>query len=818
MKLAKKALAIVLTMLTLIVMGSAQTTPRSPQDNRNIAPTVGTGGPMGGATGLFTIYDGQTLRRGEYTFSAAYSNYDRDPGNVDITEIPVSFQIGLNDHLELFFNTDAYRGIKTNSPQNLSGFYLPNSRTSAFGASSAPAIVLAPRGAAVTAFNQGAVFRPTGNQPFTQFPYVGGSAGTYGFNSPGFSAGLTFGFCTTGMCNASLGAPIASGASALFPGVGSVYGSILPGVVLQTVPLGATNGGVSAEAPTVFSLAPSYLPDAPLLNRIYGQSAFNTFTVGAKWRWTGVNNPLGVGVIPFYRFYADTGSDSSGFNQLQRGASPGGNRGDIGLIFFADSRVRSWLNISANAGYIRNSSIKGTFPTGTFTLLDRPDEIISGIGFDFPVNRYFQPIMELRSTQYVGGRTPNAFENSPIDGLIGARWFPTRWFGFGGAYRYHFNSQDAGSFNGQSFTGTTTVVGRVPGTISTSVSGVPTGFGASTDPHGFLGQFWIGRRNSREAKGIENQAPKIDSFNVGDEVVTLPCPPGTRPAEGQACPESPTTSVATKATDPEGDSLLYNYTVSGGRIVGSGSNVSWDLSGAKAGSYTITVGVEDGCANCGPSQTKTITVKDCPGCVKPCDCPTISVSGPTEQVQACTPMVFTAGVAGGSQESTTYNWTVLNGKITDGQGTSVIKVDTCGLEGQTVTATVEAGGLCESCNNKTASASADVAPLPPTLRSTKREDFDFKDNNDLKGRLNNVNIELQNDPASKAYVIIYDGDSMKPKNAKTVKAATIKALNFLQYDLSRYVFVEGGKRAGHAGPSLEIYTVPAGATAPTPGM
>jgi hypothetical protein len=49
---------------------------------------VGTGGPEGGPTGLFTIYDSQTLRKHEFAFSVAYSNYDRDPGNVDLTDIP----------------------------------------------------------------------------------------------------------------------------------------------------------------------------------------------------------------------------------------------------------------------------------------------------------------------------------------------------------------------------------------------------------------------------------------------------------------------------------------------------------------------------------------------------------------------------------------------------------------------------------------------------------------------------------------------------------------------------------------------------------
>src|SRR3982750_4259348 len=117
MRLARRALWLALVILTLCAAASAQTL-RSEGDPRNIAPTVGTGGPPGGPTGLFTIYDGQTLRKGEFTFSIAYSNYDRDPGNVDITEVPVSFQLGLNDHLELFFNTDAYRGVHVANPSN----------------------------------------------------------------------------------------------------------------------------------------------------------------------------------------------------------------------------------------------------------------------------------------------------------------------------------------------------------------------------------------------------------------------------------------------------------------------------------------------------------------------------------------------------------------------------------------------------------------------------------------------------------------------------------------------------------------------------
>jgi hypothetical protein len=144
---------------------------------------------------------------------------------------------------------------------------------------------------------------------------------------------------------------------------------------------------------------------------------------------------LSVLVIPFYRWYPDTGGSPSDFNQLQRGASPGGDIGDFGLVMFVDGRLSRSVNLSANLGYILNSNPKD--PTGV-AMLDRPDEIIAGVGVDFPINKYVQPIAELRSTQYVGGRTLNAFPNNPVEFLAGIKIYPARWWGFGAWYRRGF--------------------------------------------------------------------------------------------------------------------------------------------------------------------------------------------------------------------------------------------------------------------------------------------------------------------------------------------------------------------------------------------
>lgn len=70
-----------------------------------------------------------------------------------------------------------------------------------------------------------------------------------------------------------------------------------------------------------------------------------------------------------------------------------------------------------------------------------------------------------------------------------------------------------------------------------------------------------------------------------------------------------TVSVTTTAVDAENDVLTYSYQVSAGRIVGSGANVTWDLTSVKAGTYTITVGVDDGAGIVGRTETKTIIIK-----------------------------------------------------------------------------------------------------------------------------------------------------------------------------------------------------------------
>lgn len=809
MKLAYRVCIVSLILLTFVFAVSAQTNnsdARSAKDDRNTAPT------LDGPTGLFTVMDGDTLRKGEFTFSGAYSNRDRDPGNVDIVEIPLAFQYGLTNRIELFINTQAYRAIKVNSPRNLSGFYLPNSRLLVNGVlTSGPAIILAPSGPGAGPFENRAIYRPTGTQPFVQFPYVGGSSGTFGLNPP-FTSGPLFGFPAG---NATMGPPTAGGNGAdNFPGIGSVFGGILPGVVLQTActSAGATTCAPAATIPTVFTTAPSYLPDAPFLNRRYGESSFNYIHGGVKWRFTGIDNPIGAGVLISYKWFMDKANDFSGFNQLQRGASPGGNRGDIDVTFFAGARLATWANLSGNIGYTWTSPVKGDFPGGSFTMLDRGDELNSAIGLDFPINKYFQPIFEIRSTKYVGGRTPNAFENDPIDGIAGFRIFPQRWFGFGFAYRYHANEQDAESFeeNRQDtailITCPPQTTGCTPRTVTTAWTGMPPGFTPSENPHGYIVQAWFGRRDKR-AEEVVNQFANVNSVTLSDTTITLGCPPGRVPREGTVCNDATSISVSTSASDPENDVLTYNYTVSGGRIVGTGANVSWDVSGLAPGTYTITAGVDDGCGLCGQTKTETITIAEC-DCVVACSCPALTVSGPAGVTERGGMMTFTANVSGGTAQNITYNWAVSAGTIESGQGTPSITVraPSDGTTNVEATVTISLDVDCDCA--KSASANGPVAPpIGPVLV----DEFGKLSNDDIRSRLDQFFTELSNNPDSQGYIINYGTDREIAARERLIT----NHIAFRNFPRERITLVRGGA-SPDGEPRTKLYRIPPGADNPAP--
>jgi len=347
-----------------------------------------------------------------------------------------------------------------------------------------------------------------------------------------------------------------------------------------------------------------------------------------------------------------------------------------------------------------------------------------------------------------------------------------------------------------------------PVTLTNTFSGIPPGFQPSEDPHGFILQVFAGRRHKRQAEVI-NLPPNVTNLTVSDSEITLPCPPGSSSTSG-GCNDSTSVTVNTTAVDPEGDVLTYNYTVSAGRVVGSGASVSWDLGGVAPGSYTITAGVDDGCGICGKTMTQTVAVVTCPDCKINCSCASISISGPAGVTAPGATMTFTANVSGGSQDvPLTYNWTVSAGTIVSGQGTPSIVVQVPADNPPTnVTASLEVGGQRADCNCPT--GAQETAAVAPPVRPTEVDTFGKLSNDEVKARVQTFYATLANDPTAQGYIIIYG----TPKEIAARRKQITNAITFLKLDPSRVTIVEGGDKG--TGPETHFWVVPPGATPPAP--
>ncbi len=318
-------------------------------------------------------------------------------------------------------------------------------------------------------------------------------------------------------------------------------------------------------------------------------------------------------------------------------------------------------------------------------------------------------------------------------------------------------------------------------------------------------------RAARKGKGPQQSAtpapspqyqPPTIRLDADAQVVTL-CPD----AESIS---NPRVRLKAQGVSPEGKPLRYKWTVSGGRLDSyDGTDVVWDLTDAQPGVYNASVTVESGPVDnplCTAFTSTKVVVRNCPP-PRPV-CPNVSIYCPDVQ-QAGTPVTFTASVSGGTAGVTpAYNWVVSAGQIISGQGTATITVDTAGLAGQPITATVEVAGYNLECR---AQCQASV-PAPPN--PTKFDEIGEVTRDDEKARLDTFAIELQNSPGAQGYIIGYGGSN---KRYGTGQQRAARARDYIVttrgIDGSRIVVLDGGQRTTG---STQLWIVPAGATPPRP--
>jgi PKD-like domain len=294
-------------------------------------------------------------------------------------------------------------------------------------------------------------------------------------------------------------------------------------------------------------------------------------------------------------------------------------------------------------------------------------------------------------------------------------------------------------------------------------------------------------------------APLSLSLTADSNVVTA-C------ADGGA----PHVKLMANAVSPSGNPIKYRWTTSAGTIIGEGPTVDWNLAGLKPGYHKASLDIQsvgsDG--SCQAFSSVSVLVNPCV-VVQPV-CPAIEIVCPTD-VAPGQPITFSSRLTGGVPANTNavYNWTVSAGTITQGQGTDTIKVDTTGLGGQTVRASLSVGGYTLEC-----AADCGVSIPLPKLYGRKFDEFPDISRNDEKARLDNYAIELQNDPTSTAYVIVYPGRHGKRGEVQEHANRVVEYLVHSRgLDKGRIVTLVGPVRDNLF---VELWVTPQGAAPPNP--
>src|ERR1044072_60256 len=117
-----RAMTLSITILSLTLIAHAQNTSKQDREKPQKQSSSMETGREGGLSGGLTIYDDGTGRQRKFKFRVAYT-FDNDSGSVDTSNIPLSFNVGLNLDIPLFFNTKDYRAFNSGTP-NVSSFAL----------------------------------------------------------------------------------------------------------------------------------------------------------------------------------------------------------------------------------------------------------------------------------------------------------------------------------------------------------------------------------------------------------------------------------------------------------------------------------------------------------------------------------------------------------------------------------------------------------------------------------------------------------------------------------------------------------------------
>lgn len=396
-------------------------------------------------------------------------------------------------------------------------------------------------------------------------------------------------------------------------------------------------------------------------------------------------------------------------------------------------------------------------------LFNMADQFRTGAGLIFLPESRFQPMSEYTAVVYVGHKaqqTPDTTfgARDPVDEVVGFRVYPTKNLAVDIGYRYMLNLKGL------------------------------------NDRHGFVVKIGTGLWPGEKAPPA-NRAPTA-SCSVEKSMVYLD--------------SGDTVAVNATASDPDNDPLTYTWSSNGGRVDGDGPQVRWLSAGAPAGSYTVTLHVDDGRGGAASCSTD-IRIEP-----KPNHPPTIACSPDRTPVFAGERVHISCKANDPDGDPLTYAWRANAGKIL-GNGAEG-DFDTTGLAPANYSITTRVddgrGGAAD------ATTLVDVKAVPPPPQASKMSECAFgkalstRIDNVCKRILDDVALRLQSDPRASAIIIGY----ADPKEVKSDKVAGDRATNGVKYlgekgiDASRVTTRTGRGEAGEEhSRRVDVIWVPEGA-------
>lgn len=303
---------------------------------------------------------------------------------------------------------------------------------------------------------------------------------------------------------------------------------------------------------------------------------------------------------------------------------------------------------------------------------------------------------------------------------------------------------------------------------------------------------------------IQGQTPALacPAVKVEPKINNPPWAVGIAP--GGACSGSIVTFRAVVSEIGRKEKPTFEWTISTGKIIdGQGTSVVKVDTEEAIEPVGATVNVRFGDIvnpECEMTASSIISLGDCHP-----PRPSLSMNLPTAMMQSGGLLTFSIDVSGGPPNlELKYNWQMSAGTITSGQGTPAITVDTTGLSGQAVTATVKIDGIPPECENLRSATLASGNSPPPARKYLDYGDVD-RDSEEM--RLAGFAIQLANEPDSLGYIYIY-GPSHASKRLTRIRRFLVEKRGV---DPNRISLLNGGH---HEETKVELWIVPPGATLP----